>query len=76
MKEGDGTETVSLMCCYVYMSLHTYVAIYTHHVGEANWLIASYPGRFVGGGKTAWYRLFAQARNIPFIQLIFSSIIL
>ena len=29
--------------------------------------IASYPGRFVGlgGGKTAWYRLFAHARNTP-----------
>ena len=38
--------------------------------------IASYPGRFVGGRKTAWYRLFAQARNIPFIHRIFSSIIL
>ena len=27
-------------------------------------------------GKTAWYRLFAHARNIPFIRRIFSSIIL
>ena len=38
--------------------------------------LASFPGRFVGGRKTAWYRLFAHARNIPFIQRIFSSIIL
>ena len=38
--------------------------------------LASYPGRFVGGRKTAWYQLFTQARNIPFIQRIFSSIIL
>ena len=38
--------------------------------------LASFPGRFVGGGKMAWYRLFAHARNIPFIQRIFSSIIL
>ena len=27
--------------------------------------LASFPGRFVGGGKTAWYRLFAHARNTP-----------
>ena len=39
------------------------------------WL-ASFPGRFVGGGKTAWYRLFAHGRNIPVIQQIFSSITL
>ena len=31
-----------------------------------------FPGRFEGGGKTAWYRLFTHARNIPFIQRIFS----
>ena len=40
------------------------------------YLLASFPGLFVGGGKTAWYRLFAHERNIPFIQRIFSSIIL
>ena len=28
-------------------------------------VLASFPGRFVGGGKTAWYRLFAHARNTP-----------
>jgi hypothetical protein len=27
--------------------------------------VASYPGR-CGGGKTAWYRLFAHARNSPY----------
>ena len=34
--------------------------------------VASYPGRFVGGGKTAWYRLFANARNTPrFVVVVF-----
>ena len=27
--------------------------------------LASFPGRFVGGGKTAWYGLFAHAQNTP-----------
>ena len=41
------------------------VADDSENLAESLARLASFPGRFVGGGKTAWYRLFAHARNTP-----------
>ena len=54
--------TVVVLCVCLFVCL--FVTDYSRTAGYM-YEVASYPGRFVGGGKTAWYRLFAHARNTP-----------